>query len=620
MNEPYMNRFLVINLTTEVAKSVPVPQWLKEEYIGGKGFGAKLLHDLLDENTDPLGPENLLMFMTGPLTSTAAPSMRACVVCKSPLTGGYLDSFFGGFLGPEIKYAGYDGIIIHGKATKPVYLSVKDDDITFCEAGTIWGTDALTANELIKKEIGDESARVATIGQAGENGVRFALITCEYNRQAGRGGAGAVMGSKNLKGVAIKGTRLVKINNPAAFQAAVEKAHSQIASNEDCQALTASGTSYAVKWSSDVGTLPYKNFTSQEDEKADNIGETGQGKHLFLGKAACFGCPIRCSQMGAVRTGKYAHFITDTVEYESAAMLGSNLAIHDIRAVAHLTKYCDIYGVDTISMGNVIGFAFEAAEKGLIQSPPDIDLKFGSIKGAEYLIEAVCFQKDDLGKLLGDGVKKAAEKLGNNSESFALHVKGMEIPGWAPRGTPGMGLAYMTADRGACHQRGFMVSYEVGGESYEGKPVSPYGLTGKAQILKNEQDYLSGTDTLVKCDFAAFGISPECYAELYQTATGIEVEADIFSQVGERIWNLVRCFNIKAGFTFKDDRLPKRIVEEPLKDGIHKGQRISSEDMKILLSEYYQARGWSPEGLPTTETLKRTGVNELQRLNRNDIL
>lgn len=619
MNESYMNRFLVIDLTTEKVRIVPVPQWLKDNYVGGKGFGAKLLYDLLDEQTDPLGIDNLLMFMTGPLTSTAAPSMRACVICKSPLTGGYLDSFFGGHLGPEIKYAGYDGIIIRGRSKKPVYLSIFNEKVKFCDASKIWGTDTLASNALIKKELQDDAFKIATIGQAGENLVRFALICCEYNRQAGRGGAGAVMGSKNLKAIAVKGTRTVKLHNPIDFQKAVAAANHQIASSAECQALTDSGTSYAVNWSSEVGTLPYKNFLSQHYQKADKIGAQGQKKHLFLGKAACFGCPIRCSQMGAVRTGKHAHFITDTVEYETAAMLGANLAIHDIRAVAHLARYCDLYGVDTISMGNVIGFAIEASQKGRIPKTNDIGLQFGSMATAQYIIKTTCFQKDSLGELLGQGVKKAAEHMGHDAENFALHVKGMELPGWAPRGTPGMGLAYMTADRGACHQRGFMVGFEVGGNLYKGKPVSTYGLSQKAEILKNEQDYLSGTDTLVKCDFAAFGMGKESFTELYQTATGKQIGNDFFSRIGERIWNLIRCFNAREGFSSKDDKLPRRIVEEPLKDGPHKGQCISKRDMKRLLADYYEARGWRQDGYPTTATLKRVGIYGEQRLARKEI-
>ena len=537
MPDGYMGRLLVADLTSRKSWIVPLPQGLKDDFVGGKGFGAKLIYDLTPAGVDPLGPENVIMFMTGPLTATAAPSMRACVITKSPLTGIYLDSFFGGRFGPEIKYAGYDGLIILGRAEQPTYLWICDDRVVFRSAKGIWGSDALAANALVKKDLAAPEAKVVTIGQAGENLVKFALISCEYNRQAGRGGSGAVMGSKNLKAVAIAGTQSVTVNDPDAFAKACDAAGADIQGSQTCAALTDSGTSNAVPWSNTVGLLPSRNYFDQVNEKAGRLGDEGQKKHLFLGKAACFGCPIRCSQMGAVRTGKYAHMITDIVEYESAALMGSNLNIHDVRAVAHLVKMCDAYGLDSMSTGTVIGFAFEAIEMGMIDPIDDVQLCFGSATGAEYLIHAIATQENDLGRLLGQGVKRAADLIGDKAKDIALHVKGLELPGWAPRGTPGMGLAYMTADRGACHQRGFMVAYEVGGREYQGKRVDTYGLSQKAEILIGEQDYLSGLDTLVKCDFGAFGVTPESYALMFKAATGRSIDARFFSTLGERIWN-----------------------------------------------------------------------------------
>ncbi len=613
MADGYMGQFLVADLTTRQAWAVPLPQWLKEDYIGGKGFGAKLLYDLTPAGADPLGPQNVIMFMAGPLTATAAPGMRACVISKSPLTGIYLDSFFGGRFGPEIKYAGYDGLIILGRAPQPTYIWISDDHVEFRSAKEIWGTDALTANGLIKKDLDVPEARVVTIGQAGENLVKFALISCEYNRQAGRGGAGAVMGSKNLKAIAISGSRLVKVNHPNAFREACDVAHADIRASETCAALTDSGTSNAVPWSNAVGTLPFRNHFDQVDDKADGLGDAGQKKHLFLGKSACLGCPIRCSQMGAVRTGKYAHTITDIVEYESAALLGSNLDIHDVRAVAHLVKLCDAFGLDSMSTGGVIGFAFEAIQKGIIDPPKEVKLSFGSVAGAEYLIRAIAMQENDLGRLLGQGVKRAAARLGGDAEDFALHVKGLEVPGWAPRGTPGMGLAYMTADRGACHQRGFMVAYEVGGKAYRGKPVDTYGLTQKAEILKEEQDYLAGLDALVKCDFGALGVTPQSYAGMFNAATGRWVDTHFFNTLGERIWNQTRLFNLREGLTARQDRLPRRIVAEPLPSGPHKGRRISEADMSVMLTAYYHRRGWDVSGCPTEEKLLTLGLDKKRR-------
>ncbi|WP_373501321.1 aldehyde ferredoxin oxidoreductase family protein [Desulfococcus sp.] len=610
MTDAYMGQFLVADLGRRSAWTVPVPQWLKNDFVGGKGFGARLLCDLVPAGADPLGPENVLMFMTGPLTATAAPSMRACVVTQSPLTGIYLDSFFGGHFGPEIKYAGYDGLIILGRSADPVYLWIQDDRIEFRSAEGIWGLDALAANERIKADVADPDAKVVTIGQAGENQVKFALISCEFNRQAGRGGAGAVMGSKNLKAVAVKGSRMVGVHDREAFREACRISTADIAASPTCDALTDSGTSNAVPWSNAVGLLPHRNFVEQVFDKADRLGDEGQKKYLFLGKAACFGCPIRCSQMGAVRTGRYAHMVTDIVEYESAALMGSNLDIHDVRAVAHLVKLCDRYGLDSMSAGGVIGFAFEAAANGVITPPAGVAFAFGSVAGAEYLIRSIALQENELGRLLGQGVRRASKTLGRGTEAYALHVKGLEVPGWAPRGTPGMGLAYMTADRGGCHQRGFMVAYEVGGREYRGKTVETYTLEQKAEILKGEQDYLAGTDALVKCDFGAFGVRPESYVRMLNAATGRRVGPDFFSELGERIWNQIRLFNLRAGLTAGDDRLPRRIVEEPLPGGPHKGRRISEEDMAFMRADYYRKRGWDADGKPTAETLFRLGLTQ----------
>jgi aldehyde:ferredoxin oxidoreductase len=613
-----MGRFLVADLTRCRAWTVPLPSWLKADFVGGKGIGSKLLYDLLPAGADPLGPENVLMFLTGPLTATAAPSMRACVVTKSPLTGIFLDSYFGGRFGPEIKYAGYDGLIILGQAARPTILWIRDDQVEFRSAEGVWGTDALAANEQIKRDLKMPAARLVTIGQAGENQVGFALISCEYNRQAGRGGAGAVMGSKRLKAVAISGSRLVTVNDRSAFAAACDAANADIQASGECAALTDSGTSNAVPWSNAVGTLPYRNFSDQVYDKADRLGDEGQRKHLFLGKAACFGCPIRCSQMGAVRTGKYAHTISDIVEYESAALMGSNLDIHDVRAVAHLVKLCDAYGLDSMSAGGVLGFAFEAVQRELITPPEGIKLDFGSVAGAEYLIHAIACQDGELGRLLGQGVKQAAARLGPEAEGIALHVKGLEMPGWAPRGLPGMGLAYMTADRGACHQRGFMVAYEVGGKPYQGQPVDNYGLVLKAEILKKEQDYLSGLDALVKCDFGAFGISAQSYASMLQAATGRSVDAGFFGLLGERIWNQTRLFNLREGLTAAQDRLPRRIVAEPLPGGPHKGRRIGEADMAFMLKDYYRQRGWDEKGRPTREKRSALGLDNGPRFDCAD--
>ncbi|MFO7753688.1 MAG: aldehyde ferredoxin oxidoreductase family protein [Desulfobacteraceae bacterium] len=608
MDESYMKKILYVDLTSKVTKEMSLPGETVELYIGGKGLGAKLLYDLLPAGTDPLGPGNLLMFLTGPLTGTSAPAMRGCLVTKSPLTGLFLDSYFGGSFSPELKYAGYDALIIGGKAEKPVYLFINDETVEIRPAESIWGSDALEANHRIKSLVGDSSIKIVSIGQAGENQVPFSLVCCEYNRQAGRGGSGAVMGAKNLKAVAVMGCKTVKVHDPEKFGRHCTAALSELDSSPDVAALREEGTASAVEFSNELGLFPHRNYKYGTYDKASRLAGKGQSKHLWLGASACTGCPIACSKAGAVRTGKFKGTVTDMVEYESVGLMGSNLDISDIRAVAYLVKLCDIYGMDSMSAGSVIGFAMEAAEKGIIDSPEGMDIRFGNIEAAEYLVKSIAFREGELGRLLSQGVEKAAKELGEAAEDLAVHVKGMESPAWGPRGVSGMGLAYMTADRGACHQRAFPIAYEVGGEKWEGKEVDPLTVKGKAAMVASLQDYLAGTDTLVKCDFGGFGISPETYAGLYNAATGRRIRAEDFNEAGERIWNITRLFNLREGMDPSRDRLPPRFVKEALPDGPAKGHCITDEDMEYMRKDYYSVRGWDSEGSPEKGTLKRLKI------------
>jgi aldehyde:ferredoxin oxidoreductase len=611
MPKAYMGKFLFVDLNSRTSWTQEVPEWMRSNLMGGKGFGAKLLADLTPVGCDPFGPENPLMVMTGPLTGTSAPSMRGCVVTKSPLTGTFLDSYFGGYFSPEIKYAGYDGLIILGQAQEPVYLWIDDETIDVRPAKHLWGQDALEANESIKTELQDQTVKILSIGPAGENGVLYSLISCEYNRQAGRGGAGAVMGSKQLKAIAVRGSQTVTIQDSDAFRRAVLQANTDLEQSEDVQAMRDGGTAPAVDFANETGLLPCRNFQDGTFEQASNLSDVGQSKHLWLNSAACMGCPIRCSKMGAVRTGKYAGFITDIVEYESAALIGSNLGIADIRAVAHLVKLCDRFGMDSMSTGGVIGFAMEAGERGLIESPSGITLEFGNVRAAEYLIRSIAFVDNDLGKILAQGVKRAAAALGGDASAFAQHVKGLESPAWGPRGAAGTGLAFMTADRGGCHQRGLPAPLEVTGGEWEGKPVQALAVEGKAAMLISMQNYLAGTDTLVKCDFGGFGIQPKTYAALLTAATGEPHFAEEFDQLGERIWNLTRQFNLREGLDPADDTLPRRFIQDPLPSGPFQGHHFSAQDMAYMLKDYYTLRGWDETGRPTTETLKQVGVQDL---------
>lgn len=610
MNNAYQNALLHIDLSSSETRILELPEEIREKYVGGKGFGARLLYDLLPAKTPALDPQNPLMFFTGPLTGTNAPSMRGCAVTKSPLTGIFLDSYFGGEFAQEIKFAGYDGLIITGKATKPAYIFIDDADIQILSARDIWGLDTLQASEKIKNMHGDLEIKTAGIGPAGENLVSFSLICCEYNRQAGRGGAGAVMGSKNLKAVAVRGSRLVRPARPEEFAASVARANRELNASEDIKVLRETGTASAVEFANETGLFPSRNFQGSRFENADKLGDKGQSKHLWLRNIACQGCPIHCSKIGVIRRGKYAGTVSDIVEYESAGLLGANLGISDIRAVTYLTNLCDRFGLDSMSAGGAVGFAMEACERGIISSPPEAEIKFGNAKAAEYLIRGMALQENELGVILSGGVRRAAEKIGKGSEDFAQHTKGLETPAWGPRGILGTGLAYMTADRGGCHQRGLPAPIEVVYGEYLGEKIDPRSTAGKAAMVMHMQNYSAGTDALIKCEFGTAGISEETYIQMLSAATGREYGPEFLHELGERIWNLIRVFNLREGLDPAEDRLPQRFLRDPVPEGPQKGQVYTPEETSNMLDKYYALRGWNPDGRPRESTLQKLDIQE----------
>ncbi len=610
MTTSYMGQFLKIDLTRGRVETMPVDPDLQRRFIGGKGVGARLLYDLAPPQCDPLGPDNPLLFMTGPLTGTRAPAMRGCVITKSPLTGTFLDSYFGGHFSPEIKYAGYDGLIFTGRSETPVYLWIDDDRVEIRDAAHLEGKDTFETNHALKAELADPTVKVACIGPAGERAIRYALIACEYNRQAGRGGAGAVMGSKGLKAIAIRGTRSVQVADRTAFNAAVKTACSQL-NEETTGAFTLDGTAGSIPFANETGLLPVRNYRDGVFGGAEGLGPEAQREKLWQRDLACAGCPIRCSKMGKIRTGKYAGIVSDAVEYELLGLLGSNLGISDIRAVTHLAHQCDAIGIDGMSAGGAIGFAMELFEKGVI-GPEDtggVDLAFGSVAAADHLLDAIALRKGRLGHLLGEGVRRAAEALGGDAPDMAVHIKGLEYPAWGPRGVPGMALATATADRGGCHQRAFPILNEVEGR-WKGEPITQLGLEKKAAIVVEQQNDLAALDTLVKCDFAQYGIERPTYLDLLAAAAGRRLSVEDLNILGERVWNQVRLFNIREGFSRKEDAIPKRFMTDPLPSGPRAGHRITPADMDRLVSDYYALRGWDENGKPRPETLERLGLAE----------
>ncbi|MGD2247132.1 MAG: aldehyde ferredoxin oxidoreductase family protein [Candidatus Methanofastidiosia archaeon] len=590
----YTGTILKINLSTQKISRKSVSEKDAQKFIGGKGLGAKLLLDTIDPGIDPLSSENVLILCTGPLTGTLAPtSGRWCIVTKSPETSAFLDSQIGGYFGAEIKKSGYDFIVISGKADTPVYITIHNDEVTIKDADHLWGKSTSVTEDLLHKE-----GRVLSIGPAGENQVKFACINTDLfvhkgrGGNAGRGGAGAVMGSKNLKAVVIKGTHKIVYDNPQKFKKAVKTAVKAINENDFIPLRRKYGTPIWVNPVNQGQLLPTRNFSHGYFEKADNISGETMHDEIVKKNTSCFGCPIAC--------GKWTSFEFEGItyefegpEYESIALLGSNCGNESLQGVAYLSYLCDELGLDTISAGNVVGFVIEAAKNGLI----DIDIEFNDPVVQGELLRKIAHRKG-IGTDLAEGVQKISQKYGGTE--YAMHSKGLEFPGYDPRGAFGMGLAYATSDRGACHQRAWTVKAELNGV------LTPrYSINGRATHIKDIQDERACCFSLVLCDFAPLDVS--MFIELLNTATGFEYTEKEYLKTGERIWNLTRMFNVHTGKTRTEDTIPERALQEPLEK---EEANIGKSNFDTMLSEYYQLRGWTPDGVPTSEKLKELGLEE----------
>ncbi len=611
----YAGAVLEIDLTTGRIRKTATDQFFDVGlFVGGKGFGAVTLWKKLKPEIDPLSPDNILMFLTGPLTGTLCPGTRMCVVTKSPLTGTFCDSYVGGHLGPEFKFAGYDALIVSGRSERPVYLWVKDDDVDVCDAEHLWGLDTFQTEEKIRHARRDPSVRVGCIGPAGERLVRFAHINTERYRQAGRGGTGAVMGSKNLKAVAVKGTGEIHVHNLDDFNQLAKEAYNVLLKNHTIHARRRWGTARSVLFASDQDLYPTRNYQEATFEEAEDLSAEVMEKRFWVKHKACYGCPVNCGKLGVIRSGPYKGTVLDGVEYETTVMLGANCGISNYEAVAHANMLCDKLGLDAISVGNVIAYTMECYERGILTEKETDGLtpRFGNEKAMIELVRRIAYRKG-LGNLLAEGVKLFSERLGEKAQSFAMHVKGLELPGWGARAAPGMGLAYATADRGGCHTRAWPITYETSGLAPNGSKIERYSTNKKAQIVKDQQDYGAATDCLVACWFVRSAIGIERYVRMVNAATGTKMTSDEFTKVGERIWNLVRMFNAREGFTTRDDGLPKRMLTEALPSGVGKGQKLTRANLSRMLDEYYELRKWGKStGIPTREKLRELKLSFIE--------
>jgi len=614
LNGGYVGKILHLDLSKGGAISKrPLDMHMAKKFLGGKGFGAKLLYDMLELNTDPYAPNNPLLYCTGPLTATLAPCNRYCIVTKSPLTGLFSDSYAGGDFGQELKYAGYDVVIVTGKAEEPVYIWIDDGEVEVRSADHLWGMDTYEMYDALKKELGDETVKISCIGPAGEKMVRFALVDCHPHRQAGRCGTGAVMGSKNLKAIAVRGSGEVNVADSKAFEEAVKAAFEEIGKSPDSQAYQRGGTPSFVPFANEQSLFPTRNFQDGSFEKAENLEDKNQRENLWLRDFGCFACPIHCSKIGMIRRGRFSGTVVDIIEYETTGLLGGNCAVGDVDALAYAALLCDKLGIDTISTGNIIGFAMECYEKGILtkEDTGGLELNFGNWESQIKLIERIAC-REGIGNTLAEGVMRASKIIGKGAEGIAVHIKGMEAPAWGPRGSPAMGLALATSDRGCDHERAWPLSYEILGCAWPfGGPLDRLTIEGKAAVVKWEQDHLAALYSLVVCEFSRSGISNDTYARLVSAATGWRMDYNELLRYGERIWNLIRLFNIREGISRKDDAsLPKRF-KEPLSSGPAKGHRFTDEEFNKMLDDYYSTRGWDAEGKPKKEKLVELELEDM---------
>jgi len=609
---------LRVNLTNKTCIKEPLKMEWAGLYLGQRGLGSKYLAEEINPKVDPLSPGNVLIMATGPLTGTPASTAgRYSVITKSPLTGTIACSNSGGFIGMEIKNAGWDMIIFEGKAPSPVYLYVENERAELLAADELWGKSVWDADEWLHNRHQDPLLRIATIGRSAEQGCLFSGIINDLHRAAGRSGVGTVMASKNLKAVAVRGTKGVgNIKDPIAFMAAVKAGKKLLADAEVTgEGLPKYGTQVLMNVINEVGAMPTRNFRDVQFEGAENIsGEAmhvprkADGKTNLVTNAACFGCTIACGRISTIAKG---HYTIDNkprywgasggLEYEAAWALGSDTGVDDLDTLTYVNFLCNEDGMDPISLGSTIAAAMEMFEQGVIgiKETGGIVLKFGSAEALVKVAELTA-KGEGFGRDIGLGSKRLCEKYGR--PELSMTVKGQEFPAYDPRGIQGMGLTYATSNRGACHLRGYTVSSEILGNPVK---TDPLATEGKAALVKAFQDATAAVDSAGLCVFSTFAWTMADIAPQVAAACEGKWTEDTLLQTGERIWNLERQFNLAAGFTAADDNLPKRLLKEAAKTGPAKGL---VNNLDKMLPEYYQLRGWTDQGVPTAETLARLAV------------
>jgi len=599
----YTGKLIRLNLSKGKSQIEDIPEPLMKDFLGGRGIAVKYLYDELKPGVEPLGVDNKLIFMMGPLGATTAMSVsRTALVTKSPLTGTIAKSVMGGSFGAYLKFAGFDGVIVEGEAEKPVYVHIDKAGVHILDAGELWGLDTQETHAKLRQKHG-RATQVACIGPAGEKLVRYAIVISD-RRCGGRTGVGTVMGAKKLKAIAVNSAGPLSLYDPEQFKKLNREVIAGLKTSPGRIRMTDFGTSYLTLGFEKLGIFPVKNFQEGHLEGVEKIGDEELAK-IKVKNDGCYGCMTKCGQVREVTGGPYAGAASEGPDYETIWSLGGNLAITDRAFLVAADSLCDKLGVDTVSTGNAIGFACELFQRGIItkKDADGLELKWGDHGAMVKMVEKIG-KREGFGKLLGEGVKRAAEKIGKGAEDYAMEVKGLELPAYEPRAVKGYGLILATSNIGASHMYG-RPRDELSGKKDRLTEVDKGKDAAQAEISQATQD------AVIQCSFGPVtGLTPQSRSDLLVAATGFSEFGDpaYVEKIGERILCLERSFNVRDGFSRKDDTLPKRMQTEPLKDaGPATGQTFKNLDG--LLDEYYDALGYTRQGIPSAEKLKELGLD-----------
>ncbi len=610
----FMGKILRANLESRTISEEPISESDARKFLGGSGLATKYLLEELAPGIDPLGPENKLIIMTGPLTGTASPSAgRFSAVAKSPQTGLWAQANSGGRWGCDFKHCGYDGIVIDGRSDAPIVLIIEDGKAEFRDAGSLWGQGVFETTRVLKEELG-KKFNVACIGIAGENLVKYAAIMNDEHRALGRCGLGAVMGSKNLKAIAVSGSQKIPLADRETFREAAKTASELVNESLLKMTLEVYGTVMVMDMVNVKGGLPTRNWQTGVCTYTDDINGPAINERILTKRAACFACPIACGRVTEITSGPFATQ-GEGPEYESVGVFGPMCDIKDLDAITHASILCNDYGIDTVSCGSTIAFALECYEKGILTDSDTggLQLKFGEAPVMVDLVHKIA-HREGIGDLLAEGSRRVSEKLGQGSERFAMQVKGLELACYDCRATKITGLSFATANRGGDH-----ITAYVQGPTFLDVPFliveestiedATVENPAEAKVVKDLEDALGVFDAVGACKFMGMALMAEEVVPIIASATGWDFGVEEFRLSGERLFNQARMFNMREGASRKDDTLPKRLLEEPLPDGPAAGLVV---DLEPLLDAYYEFRGWDLEtGCPTASKLEELGLGYL---------